>query len=153
VQTIAIGTVLEQMRYDLRWFVVEAGKPVQVTLTNSDAMPHNVVFGQPGSAKTIGEMAATMPAPADLSSRGYIPNTPMVLQATRLVQRGESDTIKFSAPTAPGEYPFVCTFPGHWVRMYGVMVVVPSLDAFEARPTPPADPVTGQPLGAQRQPQ
>ena len=29
----------------------------------------------------------------------------------------------------PGEYNFVCTFPGHWVRMYGVMLVVPSLDA------------------------
>jgi len=153
VQTITIGTVLEQMRYDVRWFVVEAGKPVQVTLTNADAMPHNIVFGQPGSVKTIGDLAATMPPPANLSARAYIPDSPLVLQATRLVQRGESDTIKFTAPTAPGEYSFLCSFPGHYVRMYGVMLVVPSLDAFEARPTSPNDPLTGQPLGSQRQPQ
>ena len=48
VQTIAIGTVPEQMMFDVRWFVVEAGKPVQLTLTNSDFMPHNIVVGAPG---------------------------------------------------------------------------------------------------------
>ena len=65
-------------------------------------------------------------------------------------QRGESDTIKFTAPAKPGQYNFVCTFPGHWVRMYGVMLVVPSLDGFEAKPTVPNDPMTGKPYDAQR---
>jgi Copper binding proteins, plastocyanin/azurin family len=73
-----------------------------------------------------------------------------VLQATRLVQRGDSDTINFTAPSTPGEYNYLCTFPGHWVRMYGVMVVVQSLDAFEARPAIPNDPMTGNRYGAQR---
>ena len=114
--------------------MVEAGKPVQVTLTNADAMPHNIVFGQPGSVKTIGELAATMPPPADLSARAYIPDSPLVLQATRLVQRGESDTIKFTAPTAPGEYSFLCSFPGHYVRMYGVMLVVPLARRVRGKP-------------------
>jgi hypothetical protein len=35
--------------------------------------------------------------------------------------------------------------------MYGVMLVVPSLDAWEAAPVPPADPMTGQPFPSQRQ--
>jgi hypothetical protein len=73
-----------------------------------------------------------------------------VLKATRLVQRGESDRIEFTAPTTPGEYTFVCTFPGHWVRMYGVMLVVPSLEAFAANPKPPNDPLTGKPYAEQR---
>ena len=73
-----------------------------------------------------------------------------MLEATRLVQRGESDTLKFTAPAKPGQYDFVCSFPGHWLRMYGVMLVVPSLDAFEAKPTVPNDPLTGKPYGAQR---
>jgi hypothetical protein len=47
---------------------------------------------------------------------------------------------------------FVCTFPGHWVRMYGVMLVVPDLDAFEAAPTPPSDPMTRQPYASPRNP-
>jgi len=150
VQTIAIGTIPEQMLFDVRWFVVEAGKPVQITLTNPDAMPHNLIVGLPGSISAIGTAAATMPAPTSPNAKAYVPDLPAVLQSTRLVQRGESDTLKFTAPEKPGDYNFVCSFPGHWVRMYGVMVVVPSLDAFEAKPVAPNDPLTGKPYTAQR---
>jgi azurin len=149
VQVISIGAIPEQMLFDVRWFVVEAGKPVEVMLTNPDAMPHNLVIGQPGSVSAIGTAAATMPAPTDLSGRAYVPDSPLVLHATRLLQRDESDTIQFTAPAKPGEYNFVCSFPGHWVRMYGVMLVVPSLDAFEAEPTAPNDPLTGKPYDSQ----
>ena len=150
VQLVTIGTIPEQMLFDVRWFAVEAGKPVQVVLTNSDAMPHNIVFGQPGSVAEIGTAAATMPAPSDPNALAYVPSSALVLKATRLVQRGESDRIEFTAPTSPGEYIFVCTFPGHWVRMYGVMLVVPSLEAFAANPKPPNDPLTGKPYAEQR---
>jgi len=150
MQTIAIGTVPEQMLYDVRWFVVEAGKPVQLVLNNLDAMPHNIVIGQPGSVMAIGTAAATMPPPTDPTARAYVPDSPAVLGATRLVQRGESDRLNFNAPTTPGEYNFLCTFPGHYVRMYGVMLVVPSLDAFEAKPMVPNDPLTGKPYDSQR---
>jgi hypothetical protein len=34
--------------------------------------------------------------------------------------------------------------------MYGVMLVVPSLDAFEVNPAPPNDPLTGKPYDTQR---
>jgi len=150
VQVISIGTIPEQMLFDVRWFVVEAGKPVQVVLTNTDTMPHNLLIGMPGSVTTIGTEAATMPMPTDPKARAYVPDSPLVLQASRLLQRDESDRIDFTAPSKPGEYNFVCTFPGHWVRMYGVMLVVPSLDAFEAKPTPPRDPLTGKPYESQR---
>ena len=150
VQLIPISAIPEQMLFDVRWFVVEAGKPVKIVLSNPDAMPHNLLIGRPGSVSTIGNAAAAMPPPTDLSARAYIPDSPLVLQATRLLQRGESVDLDFSAPSEPGEYSFVCTFPGHWVRMYGVMLVVPSLDAFERNPTPPKDPITGRPYGAMR---
>jgi azurin len=152
VQTIAIGTILEQMLFDVKWFVVEAGKPVRVTLANSDAMPHNLIIGQPGSVNAIGTAAATLQPPTDPNAKAYVPDIPQVLQATKLVQRGESDTLNFTAPSTPGEYSFVCSFPGHYVRMYGVMLVVPSLDAFEAKPIVPNDPLTGKPFDSQRQP-
>jgi azurin len=152
-QVVSIGTIPEQMLFDVKWFVVEAGKPVRVVLANSDAMPHNLVVGQPGSVNAIGTEAATMAPPTDPNARAYVPSNPMVLQATKLLQRGESDQLNFNAPAKPGEYAFLCTFPGHWVRMYGIMLVVPSLDAFEAKPTPPTDPVSGKPFDSQRQPQ
>ena len=153
VQVVTIGTIPEQMLFDVKWFVVEAGKPVQVTLTNSDAMPHNIVIGRPGSVTAIGTAAATMQPPTDPNARAYVPTMPEVLQSTKLVQRGESDKLNFTAPSTPGEYSFLCSYPGHWVRMYGIMLVVPSLDGFEAKPTPPTDPVTGKPFESQRQPQ
>ena len=152
-QVVTIGTIPEQMLFDVKWFVVEAGKPVQVTLTNSDAMPHNIVIGRPGSVTAIGTAAATMQPPTDPNARAYVPTMPEVLQSTKLVQRGESDKLNFTAPSTPGEYSFLCSYPGHWVRMYGIMLVVPSLDGFEAKPTPPTDPVTGKPFESQRQPQ
>ncbi len=73
VQNVVIGTIPEQMMFDVRWFVVEAGKPVQLTLTNSDFMPHNIIIGTPGSINPIGTAAATMPAPSAPDARAYIP--------------------------------------------------------------------------------
>ena len=64
--------------FDVRWFVVEAGKPVQLTLTNPDFMPHNIIVGAPGSINPIGTAAATMPAPSAPDARAYIPNPPAV---------------------------------------------------------------------------
>jgi putative heme-binding domain-containing protein len=40
--------------------------------------------------------------------------------------------MRFNAPREPGVYPFVCTFPGHWVVMNGVMVIANSNAEAEA---------------------
>jgi uncharacterized cupredoxin-like copper-binding protein len=150
VQVVSIGTLPEQMLYDVRWFAVEAGKPVRVVLTNADAMPHNIVFTRPGAVAEIGTAAMSMPAPTDPNAPAYVPNSPLVLKASRLLQRDQTEQVEFTAPANPGEYNFVCTFPGHWYRMYGVMVVVPNLEAFAANPKPPNDPLIGKPYADQR---
>jgi azurin/DNA-binding transcriptional ArsR family regulator len=150
VQIVRIATVPEEMRYDLKWFAVEAGKPVQIVLTNPDTMQHNLVVGQPKSVREIGTMAATMAPPTDASTRAYVPDSPLVMRATRLLNWGETARLDLVAPKDPGEYIYVCTFPGHWVRMYGVMLVVPDLEAWEATRRPPTDPLTGQPYTSQR---
>jgi azurin len=150
VQVVRIQTVPEEMTYDLKWFVVEAGKPVQIVLSNPDAMSHNIVVGQPGSLKDIGMAATTMTLSADPKAKPYVPDIPAVLAATRLLNWGETERLSFTAPKAPGDYIYVCTFPGHWVRMYGVMIVVDDLEAWEANPRVPKDPMTDQPFPAQR---
>jgi azurin len=150
VQVVSISTVPEQMLFDLKWFAVEAGKPVQIVLTNPDAMQHNMVVGAPRSVQEIGTAAATLPPPSDPQARAYVPDSPLVLQATRLLSGGETERLNFTAPDKPGEYVYLCTFPGHWIRMYGVMLVVPDLEAWEAHPTKPTDPVTGKPYESQR---
>ena len=150
VQVVRIEAVPEQMAFDLKWFVIEAGKPVQIVLSNPDAMPHNLVVGQPGSLKEVVTLSGAMPLPTDPSVKPYVPNTPLVLFATRMLQSGDTERLGFRAPTTAGEYLYVCTFPGHWLRMYGVMLVVPDLEAWEAKPTVPTDPMTGAPFASRR---
>ena len=58
-----------------------------------------------------------------------------------MVQPHQQDVLTFDAPSEPGEYPYVCTFPQHWYRMYGVMVVVEDLDAWLKNPVEPANPI------------
>lgn len=150
VRIIAIDTVPEQILYDRKWFVVEAGKPVQIVLSNADTMPHNIVVGQPGSVKEIGTAGASVMPTADPNFKAYVPDSPLVLAATRLLNGGETGRLNFTAPAKPGEYVYLCSFPGHWLRMYGVVLVVDNLDAWEAKPTEPKDPLTGEPMGAQK---
>jgi hypothetical protein len=54
----------------------------------------------------------------------FVPDVPGIVAATKLIQPGKKETLKFKAPEAPGEYPYVCTFPGHWFTMRGVMRVL-----------------------------
>jgi hypothetical protein len=146
VRVVRLEARPEQVAFDLRWFVVEAGRPVQIVFFNPDAMPHNVVIGVPGSLQMLGEQGGAMPMPSDPAAKPFVPDVPQVIAATPLVTQGNTSRLGFIAPATPGEYVFVCTFPGHWVRMYGVMLVVPSLDAWEAKPSVPTDPMTKQPF-------
>jgi hypothetical protein len=138
------------MLYDVRWFAVEAGRPVQIVLVNPDVMPHNLLIVRPGSLQEVGTLAGTMSLPSDPKAKAYVPDSPLVLQATRLLNWGETERLGFLAPKTPGEYPFVCTFPGHWVRMNGIMLVVEDLEKWEANPTVPIDPMTKKPFAGKR---
>jgi azurin len=53
----------------------------------------------------------------------YVPRMPEVLQATPLVNPGGKFTLTFTVPKTPGDYPYVCTFPGHWRIMQGILRV------------------------------
>jgi azurin len=150
VRVVALRTLREQMQYDLRYFAVQAGKPVEILVENDDAMPHNLVIVQPGALQEVAVAGGVLPPPSDPNAIAYVPASPKVLQSTPLVQPGDTATLNFAAPQMPGAYPFMCTFPGHWVRMYGVMLVVPDLEEWEKNPTPPSDPLTYQKMTAQK---
>lgn len=151
VQVVMMRTVKEQMLYDLRYFVVEAGKPVQITLDNVDTMPHNIVVTEPGAMQEIGVTGGSLPQPNDPAVKPYVPEDhEKLLEASFPAHPGESITLSFDAPADPGEYPYVCTFPGHWVRMYGVMKVVEDIEAYDQDPEVPTDPLTRQPFKSQK---
>jgi uncharacterized protein len=71
----------------------------------------------------VGALADAMMAAPDAAERSYVPATPDVLWFTKLVDPGQSFVLEFTAPRQAGDYPYVCTFPGHWRVMQGVMKV------------------------------
>ncbi|MEZ6087861.1 MAG: plastocyanin/azurin family copper-binding protein [Pirellulaceae bacterium] len=141
VRVVQIRTIEEEMRYDTPYFAVEAGRDVQIVLVNEDLMPHNLVITTPGSLKEVAELGSAMSSEPGASGKMHVPDSPKVLFATSMVQAHQREALTFTAPTEPGEYPFVCTFPRHWMRMYGVMVVVEDLDAWLKNPVEPKDPI------------
>ncbi len=131
---IRLGTVTDRMLFDVERLVARAGRPVEVVLENSDIMPHNFVVTRPGALEEVGVLAestATQPGAAD---RQYVPASDKILVASRLLAPREVQRLAFNAPSEPGVYPFVCTYPGHWRRMYGAFYVVADLDAYLADP-------------------
>ncbi|MEJ1237764.1 PVC-type heme-binding CxxCH protein [Chryseolinea sp. T2] len=121
---IKLSVIKNQMKYDKTSFEVPAGKPVQIVFENPDFMQHNLVIGAQGSLKIIGKAADAIAADAKGAEMNYVPRISEVLFSTRLVNPQETITLSFIAPSNPGEYPFVCTFPGHWSIMNGLMKVV-----------------------------
>jgi len=141
VRVVRIHTVEEEMRYDIPYFAVEAGRPVQVVLKNEDLMPHNLVITAPGGLQKVAQEGAVLGPNPGFEKKPYVPEMPEVLFATGMVQSRQQERLTFTAPAEAGEYPFVCTFPRHWMRMYGVMVVVKDLDAWTKNPVAPKDPL------------
>jgi putative heme-binding domain-containing protein len=134
VRVVKIGTVFERMTYDKEVVAVQAGKPVEFVLENNDLMPHNFVIVRPGALEEIGLLAEASAQQPAFAARQFVPKSPKVLLSSRLLQPRDSENLSFDAPTAPGVYPFVCTYPGHWRRMYGALYVVADLDAYLADP-------------------
>lgn len=125
------GRALEISANDTMKFTVveiraKAGERLSVTLVNNGNTPkfsmgHNWVL-----LTASANVDAYLIAAAEAATTDYVPASkrPETLAATKLLGPGERDTVTFAAPSAPGTYPFVCSFPGHsQVGMRGVLIV------------------------------
>ena len=119
--TVRIGTVVEKMKYDLNEFTVKPGKKIKLIFANPDFMPHNLVFTKPNKADSVAQQALTLGAKG--FAMAFVPESSDVLWATKLVDNGEEEELTFTSPEKTGDYPYVCTFPGHHILMRGVMKV------------------------------
>lgn len=119
-------TANDSMKFNLARLEVTAGQDVTVSLTNMGNMPkvamgHNwVLLKKEVDIKAFND-AAIMAAATD-----YVPAAlaSQVIAHTKLLGPKQSDEVKFKAPTEPGEYVYLCTFPAHYLSgMKGVLVV------------------------------
>jgi azurin len=123
-QVIQIKAVREALQFDKKEFTVKAGQPVEIVFENPDAMQHNIVIGKPKSLDVIGAAADKLITAKDGAQKNYVPSINEVIAATPLVNPDQTYRLTFTAPKEKGNYPFVCTFPGHWRIMNGIMKVV-----------------------------
>ena len=120
---LVIGT-LPGLRYDQEELTVRAGDRVRLTFNNSDDMPHNLLIVAPGAADRVGEAALKMGIHGPGKHYIPIPESTEVLNFTRLLEPGRSETIYFTAPLQKGVYEYVCTYPGHYLSMRGILRVI-----------------------------
>ncbi len=113
----------KNLTFAQRTLTVKAGEAVQFTLNNPDVVPHNWVLVRAESLSRVGGLANRLVSDPEAFARHYIPQTEDVLVYTDIVPPGEEFTIHFHAPRQPGRYPYLCTFPGHWMVMNGVLIV------------------------------
>jgi len=113
----------DMLQFSVTEFSVTEGEEVTIILKNVGQMAkemggHNLVILTEGDVQEFGVAAASA------SATGYIPADmeAWVLAHTELLGPGEEATLTFTAPAA-GTYDFLCSFPGHFGTMRGVMTV------------------------------
>jgi len=123
-QTVLIKVVKDVMKFDKEVFTVKAGTIVHIILQNPDFMQHNLVIIKPKTLEKVGAAADKLAMDPNGAKLNYVPKMPEVLFATPLINPEGKYTLKFKVPMTAGSYPYICTFPGHWRIMKGVMKVI-----------------------------
>lgn len=124
-KVIVLGVIKDVMKYDKTLLTAKAGTVLQIILKNTDHMQHNFLLIKPNTSEKVG-LEADKLAQSHAGSNirlMYVPKMPEVLYATPLVNPGQSYTLTIKVPSTPGDYPYICTFPGHWRIMNGVLQV------------------------------
>lgn len=117
----AIGNTMDEIAFSEDTLEVKAMSLVKLTFINEGVdmpMVHNVVFTTPDKYKQVAVAGEKLGASGD-----YVPEIPAVIAASPLVLPGQTVEMQFTAPTKPAAYNFVCTYPDHWQRMHGILLV------------------------------
>lgn len=122
--TIKIKTLAAQMKYDLADFTVRPGQKLKIVFENGDDLPHNLVFCNPGT-DTAAMAFKQMEKPEEALKRNWLPDDKRIWLHSKLLNPHEKEELAITAPAKAGDYPYVCTFPGHALTMRGIMKVLP----------------------------
>jgi azurin/glucose/arabinose dehydrogenase len=119
-QAFLLGTQ-PGLKFDQTLLTTKAGTRIRLIFRNTDDMLHNFVLCAPGKGQDVGNAALALGVEG--TAKNYVPDSADVLFHTAITQPETSDTIYFIAPTMPGDYDFICSFPGHSAIMKGILRV------------------------------
>ena len=124
---ITINASPSEMVYQQTEISAYEGQAIELLFNNLHPDLHNVVILKAGSdMSSFGEALNAYATNPDAADNAYIPpgSQDLVVASTRVLGLEESERIQISG-LPPGEYPFVCTVPGHWPLMQGVLTIEP----------------------------
>lgn len=116
----AIGNTMADMGYSVSEIKAEAYSTIKLTLNNTATeagMVHNIVITPSDAVDAI----ATDGLKAG-PDKQYVPEDDRIIAYTAMANPGEVVSVTFETP-GPGEYTFVCTYPGHSTMMRGSFIV------------------------------
>lgn len=119
-------TADDKMKFSVATIEVAPGQKISVTLKNTGTSPKASMGHDFLVLKKGVNMMAFLDAGAMDAAHEYVAPAMEkdVLARTKLLGPGESDTVTFTAPYVPGDYDFICSFPGHATQgMKGTLAV------------------------------
>jgi azurin len=119
-------TAGDTMKYDVTQIDAKPGEDIKVVLTNNGTQPVEVMGHNWCLLKAGSDVAAFDSAALNSKDTGYIPAAlkDELIAHIDLLGPRKSGEIEFQAPTTPGDYPFLCTFPAHYqTGMKGTLTV------------------------------
>lgn len=122
-RVIEIGVIPGALKFDISEFDAYPNEKLQIKFSNNGLMQHNVIFTTPNQADKIVNEA--MALGSEGAGKNWIPDSNSILYSIPLVDPKKSFKLDIVAPSSPGKYPYVCTFPGHGIIMRGIMVIKP----------------------------
>lgn len=122
-QHLTVKTLIGQMRYDLKELEVEPGAKIKLTLDNTDDLQHNLVILTKGSDASKFAMEMWNMGEAGIEKGWVDADHNQLLVTSKLLNPHEVEDLYFEAPSEVGDYPYVCTVPGHSMLMNGKMKV------------------------------
>jgi len=124
-RTVEVGAG-DTMKYTVDTITAKPGERLRIRLKPTGTMPkvamaHNIVILKIGT-----DQAAFTTAAATARDTNFIPPSmkDKVIAASALAGNGETVDLDFTVPKVAGKYPFLCSFPGHFVvGMKGTLIV------------------------------
>ena len=113
----------DEMAYAREKLSVQAGERVKLTLRNTaseSSMKHNVVLVDTADVQEARSVAETGWKNV---AGGFAAKHDLVIAQTDTAEPGGSSEVVFTAPSETGEYLYICTYPGHFPKMKGKLVV------------------------------
>ncbi len=119
----------DQMKFNVTTITAKPGEALRVRLTVVSTLPkvamsHNfVLFKSTVTAKQLADFTQAGMAKGPVT---HIPDNmkDLVIAYTPMGGGGQTVDVTFNAPKQPGQYPYICSFTGHFaVGMKGTLIV------------------------------